>query len=363
MRPSSFPIISWAKNKRTTRAKSHNLARSQLLLLPREIRDTIYSFVCQPDNTNPSVPKCNNTKRIAVYRDDNRFLYPNKYPHYILLSLVQTCKFLRDEVLDYFIHLHHSNSNSLAYKLEIAVFPFAFQTPLLPTFTHLLLPPTFYDTIPRLDVDLRILTHDTFDDAVMPFATSNIHGHYTLLQVLSDYFHHGPQLYYDSKLVSIQKPIVEELKLNISIWRTTDRESYDEIRDERLERAGTGLEGWASDLIESERFLGFVDKVVVEGSKREEFLVRRQDSFFFQPPSRPWDYHRIKWGATPSRRLDICRCDKSYENMGDVFSAWVKVKGLGHIKVRESDLKYGKKKKREKLEYLRINEWKIPFSR
>ncbi|KAK6344382.1 hypothetical protein TWF696_008019 [Orbilia brochopaga] len=299
----------------SSEASIRNLTESRLLLLPRELRDIIYTLVAESNTTRSDI-KCNGTTRhrfsalgvLGGARSKGTVWYPAAYPSYKLLSLVHTCRFLRADVLDFFERLEAFNAELSTITLEIAAvsrprnIACGYGVPMLPTWYHLLLPPPFYAKIRRIDIELRIIGQDNdcsgFTGAVrVPLAF------YSLFSILNDFIHHGPQFYYDDALLDTDLPRIEQLNVGVSLWNLSGSE-YTETRHKNLDNVSRSFYSWVWLMAEVGYLFGRIGEIVVyfPGKKKRVFPVRKRwdgDTVYLEEI---WEAYGFNWGPKPTRR-------------------------------------------------------------
>ncbi|EPS38896.1 hypothetical protein H072_7334 [Dactylellina haptotyla CBS 200.50] len=313
-----------------SKSSSHNLSTS-LLLLPRELRDVIYAFVLlPPPPAEDNAPKCNNTTRVTPIRGSKRLLYPRRYPSYALLPLLHTCTFLRGETLDFFRRLCHSKSPLADYHLELAGLPAYPETSLLPTWTHLPLPPPFYSSLPALRIDLRILTRDSTTHGFTGSDIS-ISGFRSIFSVINDIIHHGPQFFYDVKFLNRPIPPIDVIHITLSLWNATKHGGgYIQVHDASSDTIEENLRTWTVGFAGTGYLQDSVGKFIIEGAKKAEITVPHFENGDVVG-ALEWQRAGYRWRTVETRRLKICKC-KVGAISGDI-SHMVQIKDVGHIRV------------------------------
>ncbi|KAF3932446.1 hypothetical protein ABW19_dt0201733 [Dactylella cylindrospora] len=185
---------------------------SSLLLLPREIRDMIYSYLytdCQYPSTSPDIYAFPTTRVHCFLTEKHVINYPLTYPKYSLLPILQTNRQLRAEFLD-FLKLEKSKGNGIRYQVKLEPDVHRLDN-LEPRWTVLPLPPVepFGNVIRELAIDFKIPSFSELDcdgEWIDDGCYSTLKKIWfggdaeTFFRFLSDLLHHGPQGFFDPSL-------------------------------------------------------------------------------------------------------------------------------------------------------------------
>ncbi|KAF3937153.1 hypothetical protein ABW19_dt0209702 [Dactylella cylindrospora] len=182
---------------------------SRLLLLPRELRDVIYSHLyasALSPNTSPPIYPTPIARKVCLNTHYHSISYPVAYPKYTLLPILQANRQLRFEFQE-FLQYEKSKNRGLVYRLSAEP---SKTNDLQPTWTVLPLPPiTPYVDIWEVIIDFRIpeftkldCKFSLLDQSFWSYQDRLAFGGTieSLFRLLSDIFYHGPQGFYDQSL-------------------------------------------------------------------------------------------------------------------------------------------------------------------
>jgi len=237
---------------------------------------------------------------------DRPVYYPSTYPKYPLLPMIQVCRQIRDE---FFWLVSHRPS---VYKLEIL----SPGNKHFPTWLRLPLPLSIYDY--KLDtLDVTYILQDVRRSSGY-FTASDGPGSatYGLFRLFSDFFHHGPQWYFDSQLSrpDTYKPFVSTLIINMEFEYSglscsgNVGHTRNELHRGRMFRA---LCFWIKRIDLVGYFCGNVGRVLVRYGDESEEVVVNQDRDMAGFVDEDWERYGFTWGIErETRKSLICTCRK-----------------------------------------------------
>ncbi|KAF3937117.1 hypothetical protein ABW19_dt0202142 [Dactylella cylindrospora] len=315
------------------------------LLLPRELRDMVYTCVYNNAQTSddPLVyPNDINRIPIRLSRvpsvDRGEIHYPDVYPKYPLLPILQLNRQIRQEFREFINYMSAPNakgkSSPLRYELDLLA---AEHPELTPTWVLLPLPPEpYYRVIPELTITYRTLisSESNFATSAQLFSASffgYVSYGYPIVRLLSDFFNHGPQAFYDPRLWNRCKPYVKKLIIGPSFWckgpmrsqvviQEDDDEETQRTKNDLRQRLGAsarriheGLFKTVDTLNKNGYFNGKIDKV-----EMLPYMVGNLNFEVVQIPGWDWkpeqrlEMRGFSWGLHPwsAKGLPLCRCDK-----------------------------------------------------